>query len=208
MTQHDMPAPVFNPMPPWHMWGNTVTATVETPPAGAGALVGGANVQLFKIAYRRPETWSFFIAGRLLTGNVSDVDIQVIAQINLMPGVGRTMFDTLGVFGASTAFVEFRWLVVAGVLPGTGNVRKWTTQADTPLLDDLTATSRQLIQWIPAQDIQAQFRLALVLTAPSLVTNSATVEITAWMAPRTHIRPDWFSDEDQTQFLGSETGGT
>lgn len=199
-----------SPQPPWHMWGSSVPVEINIPaPGAAGGLVGPAPAQVARVNYRRPETWSMFFAGELLDGNVSDVDMQIVAQFNLTIGVGRTLFDTQGVFGSSTAFAEFRWSVLAGIRPGTGNVRKWTTQANTPLLDDLTATSRQLMQWFPAQDIQMQVRAALILNAPSAVANRVQLQLTGWVAPRVHVRPDWTRDTpEHLSYLGAETGGT
>jgi hypothetical protein len=54
------------------------------------------------------------------------------------------------------------------------------------------------VEWLPAQDIQCTVRAGLQNVG------TATVEVTSWFAPRSHVRPDWFNE----QFLGGETNGT
>lgn len=199
-----MPGPVPSPVTPWHMWGNTVEITAQTGPAGAGTIAGPSPSQLFRVNYRRPETWSWFVGAQLVDGDISDVDLQVIVQVHFILGVGRSVFLTEGNFPGQVPVVEFRWSVPIGVRPGAGNSKKWTVRAPTPRLDDLTAGSEEKFDWLVAQDIQAKARGFLVLTAPSAVNNRVVIQISAWVAPRVHVRPDWFIEE----FTGAERQGT
>lgn len=202
----DMPRPKSNPLAPWHMWGSSQQMTVEAPAGtGAGSILNANSVQLFRINYKRPETWSFWLSAELMGGNVSDVDIQVITEFNLIVGAGRTVFDTQGTFGTDAGFATFRWLVVAGVSPGQPPRKKWTTQFETPTLDEVTgASTRKPIEWVPAQDLQCRARSALILTGATAVDNQVLLNVTSWAAPRAHVRPEWFDGE----YTGAEKGGT
>ena len=202
-----------SPRTPWHMWGNTTSLTATAAAGAAGARVNGRD-QLLRTNYKRPDTWSFFASAELITGVVSDVDIDLIVAIDIMAGVGRTVFDTgepyTGALPLHVPFVFFRWHVVAGTQPGAGHTKKWTTRTTTPLLDDTVATSAQTCESFPAEDVQAYAQARLLLVGGvSAVNNSMTASVSLWIAPRSHIRPDWFADvPDQAAFLGSETKGS
>lgn len=211
---------VATPQAPWHMWGNSQRLTAEAPAGtGAGTILFPEPRQLAKVTYRRPETWSFLFFARLLPGLVSDVDIQVIVEFNLILGIGRTMFDTAGLFGTDRAFAQFRWNILAGVTPGVPDPRpKWTSSTQSPTLDEVTGTgTEETIRWFPSEDIQCLGRGAIVLGGVTAVDNRVVVEMGAWFAPRTHVRPDWFvqpvTEEQEInvhamQYAGNETKGT
>jgi hypothetical protein len=190
------------------MWGTQNAVRVSTSAAGSGATV---SQQLSRINYHRPETWSFFLAARILElpqpGGAFDVS--VIVRFNLFFGVGRSVFDTR--FDGSQnypadGFADFRF-EFPQVQPVTPRGPKYATRVLGPVLDedapDPEAT-RQPIEWFPAQDIQCVADVTLV--GPPLAGRTTVVEVSAFFAPRSHMRPDWFAAENQ--FRGDETGGS
>jgi hypothetical protein len=205
------------------MWGSTVTLTAAR---GIAPLPGGIHAvsairQVVRVNYRRPETWSFWVASEVLGGNVSDVQMDVHVDLNLMTGVGRTLFDT-GTLGLTQdvpagyptfiPWIRFVHSVPAGIAPGSqGDLtrKKWTTVANSPVMSDLVATSSRLIDTITGQDLQVGAQIGLGLAAASAVANSVTVGVTCYLAPQAHVRPDWMAvGPPQLKFLGGETGGT
>jgi hypothetical protein len=192
------------------MWGDTKVITLGT---GGFSLTTVAS-QIAKISYRRPETWSFLFAARLLEGNtVNPVNTDIFVDFILIAGIGRSSVELLN-----------RESVLAGVAPGfcrmvfswpgggAGPIgrAKWAAAVNSPELDDTVvapSTSRTLIDHICAEDIQCSARALIRLSGPS--PSSARVEVSAYFAPRSHVRPDWFAaDPDLPQFPGGEAGGT
>ena len=209
-----------SPQPPWHMWGTTLTLTAAR---GIAPLPGGIHgvsgvEQVCRVNYRRPETWSFFAAAEILAGNISDVQMDIFAELHLSTGVGRSQFSTGGQmtqdvpagYPAYVPWIRFVFSIAAGVTPGMNiNRRKWTCRSQTPLVNDLVATSAEPLDWIVGQDIQVSGQVGLGLAAASMVANSITVGLSCYLAPRAHIRPDWFLDSAEAlSFAGAETGGT
>lgn len=191
---------------PWHMWGASRTLTL--PPTQAGAL----STQLAKISYKRPDTWTFLLTAKLVSGNEVLVnDLTVVALIDLMIGVGRSRLQTNQNISvpavARQAFARFQWLVPVGSVPGTlGNSNKYTTAVNTPPFDDNDANSFQVMREFPAQDIQVEATVAKIAAQPG---QNVTVEVGAYFAPRTHFRPDWLRGPgEHFRFLGGEVGGT
>jgi len=185
-----------NPLAPWHMWGTSQRMQLNN----------SVNVskQLAKVNYKRPETWSFFFGARLLSAEAVGVpSIEVIVVFDIIIGVGRTSFTTVppnNEVGVGSGFAPFRFGVAIPFVGNAFSYRKWRTNGRGPATDDLTAASIPTIEYFPAQDIQC---LARGRVTP---TGTAEVEVTAYFAPRTHIRPDWIQEDNQ--FLGNETGGT
>jgi hypothetical protein len=189
-------------MPPWHMWGNTARLELQSTPNFGGM----ATKQLVKINYKRPETWSFFFGARVINAASGGAVLGVHVAFDIIIGVGRTMFSTTpnappGVNALGTtvpAFVRFRFDVGIPIVPLL-NQPKWTTTGQPPVMDDSTPlVLTPPVEWLPAQDIQCTVRAGLQNVG------TATVEVTSWFAPRSHVRPDWFNE----QFLGGETNGT
>lgn len=194
-----------SPIAPWHMWGDRKIVSVES----SGFALRTALTQLTRIQYKRPDTWSFFFGAKLLAAATNNpVDARLFVDFILIPGVGRSSFEIddtapapIGGFPPAFCRFVFRW-TGGGVLP-IGQI-KWTTAVPSPLFDDADATSSVLVDHFPAEDIQSTARVGFSLSGPAIA--SATVELHAYFAPRSHVRPDWMSDGDQ--FLGGETGGT
>lgn len=211
------------PTPPWHLWGSSQNLSLTNPPAGPLAVIG-STFQLAKVNFKRPDTWSFFCGAQIVGGTVSDVAREIFVEYTLLIGVGRTLFDTTTLTGPGSTipFVRFRWQIPAGGRPRSGGnfgPKKWTTQAWVPPLDDASAPSPYPggvgaqsvlpLTSFPAQDIQCSGAITQLQAGVSAVQNDVQVELSAWFAPRTHVRPDWFSDvADPQAFLGNETGGT
>lgn len=198
--------PVAAPTPPWHLWGSSVQLTAAVT---AGNAVGQASDQLAKVDYRRPETWSFWFGAKMINGNpILSTGVLVQVWIDVIVGVGRSQFDTrqpdaigFGLF-PGRSFCSFAWDIPLG--PGTNILdqpAKYATSGGGVVLDDRDTTIVPRVEWIPAQSIQCNARLAITTVANP---QEVTVEVSGYFAPRTHVRPDWFLET----FGGQETGGT
>lgn len=193
--------PNYSGLPPWHMWGNHTK--LSTTQGFGGGFGGSFNVQLAKINFKRPDTWSFFFGAKLIDGDASASEIHVRVTINVIVGLGRTNFDTrrtAEATGFQLGFCTFDWVVPLGTVPGQqpGNT-KYTTRVTSPLLDDTDTASAQQVEWIPASDIQCFADMRFISG-----TGAASAEVHSYFAPRSHMRPDWFVE----QFLGQELNGT
>ena len=167
------------------------------------------TVQIGKVSYKRPETWSFWLQARLVGGslNPGPGTTVIVCNVHLYLGVGRIISITKD-DANNTGFVRFLWQIPPLVTPGAGNINntKYTTRVRTPWLEDIDHASFELIDHLVAQDIQCEATVEF-LSAP--VGATVDVECTAMFAPRTHIRPDWYSDDEWFDpFKGGELGGT
>lgn len=157
--------------PPWKMWGQSKVTTLTANGAGQRVLSG----QFVNVQYRRPESWHFLFVCQPISlsngwgGNSLEVDIL------LTTGVGM---DT-----AEWSFQLGTWLLPADTGP--------RVLAQIPGLPRFTGDTRLLtIDQIPAQTIQVQ--AALVETGAAAVGETVTMKVSAYFAPKNHIRPDWF----------------
>ena len=175
---------------PWHLWGNsqsltfTQVASVNNPPT---------TQQLVKIAYRRPETWTFLFYLQITNATAgASPGIILNANFDVILGVGRSQLSI-------PTFIE----LVAAVPGGGGpSAVSWTTMAYAPglLKPDDGSSASVLISEIPAQDIQVQVRSGMPLGAQQPVT----IEVGAFFSPKVHVRPDWLG---RPEFSGEERGG-
>lgn len=195
------------------MWGTSVRL---------GANKIGVGQQLTKIDYKRPDTWSFWFGASIVSGVVNaNVDDQLVGvHIDIMTGVGRSMFlteqrgqipgappDPLA-YLTLNSFCSFQWVIPPGTIAGRQLQNfKYTTQVQTPLTDDDDANSAKLVEWIPASNINVQCS-AVTVQRSGDPANPVEVEVHAYFAPRSHVRPDWFQDDSELQYLGEETGGS
>lgn len=203
----------LQPSPPWHMWGTSERIFAPAVPAGTPNFESVNTGQLARINYKRPETWSFFFAGRILENAVSlggDQLVEIIFDLNL--GVGRSVFQTKQtrpqnpLFAGNHGFCRLLWNIPpAGT--GVGREAKYTTQVASPLLNDNLTTALNVIDWFPAQDINCQCQLIHTKSDPD---QTVLVEATAYFAPRTHLRPDWWRDlrDEGAIFRGGEVDGS
>lgn len=201
-----------SPIAPWHMWGNKKLISVHI---AAGQNQTVVSEQLTRTQYKRPDTWSFLLGARLIAGATDNpVDVDVFVDFVLIPGIGRSSIEIddraplplpppLGPGGFSPAFCRFVFRWAGGAVIPIGQL-KWATSVPSPLFDDADASSSFLVDHFPAEDFQSSSRVGVLLSAPAVA--DVTVEVHAYFAPRSHVRPDWVSDGDQ--FLGGEIGGT
>jgi len=191
------------------MWGTTVQLqSIPNEP------IGRQTQQIARINYKRPETWSFWFGGQLTGGttNTTGSNIRASMQFDLFLGVGRSVFGTKQKIEPTApvnrvAFARFEWVVPPGDTPGqVVNNTKYTTQVRTPPLDDDLIDSFQLIEWFPSSDIQCEVQFITQIDGLNHVVQG---EASAYFAPRSHVRPDWFQRAtEQARFRGSEAGGS
>jgi hypothetical protein len=178
--------------PPWHLWGQTKTVNLV---ANAAAPVVTSSPQLTRVNYKRPDSFRFFFLGRLLTLNdPAPAGALVTVSFSVTIGVGLSMM-TIDQF----AFLSFD---PAGAppfytLPFTKFAGSGLEPARTP------GATTHTIDVLPAESIQVQ--ATCLLQAGSGAGSNATVEVGAFFAPATHIRPEWF--EQIGMFNGNENKG-
>lgn len=200
-----------NPLAPWHMWGSSVNhaATLQAVSPSPFDPVGQVR-QLAKINYGRPDTWTFLFGMSLVRApdNAAASNVSIRVDFELTVGIGRssyTMRNGRLAQVANGAGQGFCRLELAYTTPLTMVVPfgTWTTNARGP---GQTSTGQQTTtDAFPAQDIQCNARI--FGTGGAVVLGAAyEVEVAAFFAPKTHIRPDWFDDENP--FAGGELGGT
>lgn len=184
-----------HPLAPWKMWGSTQLLTID------GAVASNRE-QLVKLNYKRPDSFQFFLHCAIVRGpNPIPFNGTVSVVFDLITGIGRSVVDTAQSQSSVDAFATFSWAMVAfGVIPRTP---KWSTQTRTQPMIDGDATSRMLCDSFVGESINISAR------AETDIPLGWTVQATALIAPRTHIRPDWFADGlNKTRFTGGELGGT
>jgi len=195
------------PLAPWHMWGGDRILTVNP-----STRLPGDPVQLARINYARPETWSFFLGARILGGDTPTTGATILTLgFDIMVGTGRSLFQSqapAALGGFVTAFSSFTWSVPIGSVPGTQpSNAKYVTQITGPQLDDTAAAPgvREPIQWLAAQDIQCSVRVLDYLVGAAS-TPGVRVQASAYFAPRSHVRPEWFGKSPE--FRGEENKGS
>lgn len=193
-------------MPPWHLWGNSVLLSASS---GVGTS-GRTSQQLFRVNYKRPETWSFFFGAQIVSGapetTVGPGNVAVEVGIKVITGIGRTTFEAGQLPSpAASGLVTFQWLITPGQIVARAP-KKWTTAGNgAPDLRDDVPGSSIPVEWISGQDLQASVELIVTGT----FGQNVGVQVTGFVAPRSHVRPDWFRDHDEAmRFRGDEYGGT
>ena len=196
-------------LPPWHMWGNSQVLTTRQT-AGGGVASTPDTQQLVRVAYKRPETWHWAFQSRLIampTPGLPGTFATLEVHFDLIMGIGRS----------SATFPDFEvhtWSFQNPAVPPTaagapGNILRSTTARGlrgyaVNSAGTITETE-SLISEIVGDDIQVQARLILT-TSGNGFTGSA--EVSAFFAPKNHVRPDWFRDgPEELQYGGSEVEG-
>jgi hypothetical protein len=169
-------------MTPWHMWGTTETILVPTNgPAFPPLTVSG---QLAKVSYGRPDTWSFLMAADIIGGPAVTGGGTIAVDFDVTAGVGRSSTTLV-------SFMRFAWVIPPAV-PVTGRGMKWSSVGRTPIPEeDAAVPASRLVELFPAEDIQVQVRVNVGMT----IGSDVRVAVSAYFAPRTHARPDWFRDK-------------
>lgn len=190
--------------PPWHLWGNTQTLALDL---AAGANFGtDARGQMLKIGYARPDTWHWLFTCRVVSFDPAEVGQQLQIQViwELTTGVGRSMQQNL-------AFDVYNLIWTNPGPPTRPITLIWTTETVqvNPNRDPTNPTPpANFIHEIVGQDIQLNVRAVLETPVATLVAKRAVIELGAQMAPKTHVRADWYqNDIAEVKFAGSETGG-
>lgn len=188
---------------PWHMWGSSQVVTV---PDVSDGTVFQQSAQLASIKYNRPDTWSFLLGAQLLQVPTPVVpNLLVIVQIQLIAAIGRAELTIPATpNGFNTGFARFVWKF--GGPPILPAQVKWTTAVRTPILDEGPAEPLpgEVCDSFPAQTIQCNAQAVVVTSGGVVETDKRTkIQLHAYFAPRTHIRPDWY----QNNFSGGESGG-
>jgi hypothetical protein len=213
-------------MTPWHLWGNSqlIEATVQD---SAASVRTNSPGQLVKISYKRPETWHWLLAAKLISGPASTtVSTQIQVAFDLTVGVGRSvvLMQSAGAFqDKSFESFFFQWGPVSTLFPR--NVQLYSTQvlapnrmyrSEAPLPNQdgfpvagAFVTGPPTIEQIVAEDIQLSCRvIALAATGSATIGEKVVVEVSAQFAPVVHVRPDWYrSGPEEVAFPGAETEG-
>jgi len=195
---------------PWHMWGTQVRTRV--PIVTGGFAAPAVSEQLARINYKRPETWAFLFSAEIVNTdqNPTTAPFNFTVNFNIATGLGRAVFlsedrtPIVSSVASHEAFAQFRF----DFAPGDAVIgrKKWTTVGRTPVLDDTAATpERDRCEFIVGQDIQA-FAVANG-TGTGAPPNFVDLQLGAFFAPLSHVRPDWFAD-DAEPFAGGQLGGT
>lgn len=178
---------------PWHMWGSQADGAVRL----TGVDVQQASSQLARVNYKRPDTWSFCFVLNLLT--FTDVltpagAVQIFAHFDLTLGVGRSS-NTLRDFAVLKIGRTFPFLT-----PSLMPAQVFTTVGGA--FEDIDGTIARTPNGsvdFPSSDVQCEARI--------LVTGSTTLSITysvsAYFAPRTHVRPEWLGTATGTKQAGN-----
>lgn len=198
-------------IPPWHMWGNSQTIRVNASTTDTTAAVGSG--QLVKISYKRPETWHFLLVARIVDAPrvVLSNELEVTVDFDVITGIGRSQQKLQN-------FDRFNWGWIQGQSPPSDKVL-WTTQVRTPALRmvfdpdsgeyvDVADSIRPSVE-IVGQDLQVMCRVGLFMRGINEGDQSfADIEVSAFFAPKTHVRPDWFvNGPPELMFPGAETQG-
>lgn len=182
--------------PPWHMWGQSNQLTVVSPGATPAP---STSAQLARVAYKRPDTFKFLLAATIVgsKGGLPPAPIDVgnlTVQFIVTVGIGLAHV-TLDPFGRP---LVFQWTTLQ--LP----VQKWIASAECPIIDDNDPTpTRTESDTIVAQNIQVAARC--FLQTPT-TNDQVIVDLQAFFAPATHIRPDWYGLHQGEEFEGERRG--
>lgn len=132
-------------MPPWHLWGNSLTLSTVVQEAALGVTTAPASAQLIKVSYKRPESWQWLLSARLISGppssQLSDVGgVSLDLNFDLITGIGRSsiIMQQIGGAGVPAAVTavsrsfehySFYWDLLGGFPTGA---KIWTTQVIAP----------------------------------------------------------------------------
>lgn len=175
---------------PWHMWGQSKPLVVTS---GGVVTTPSTSGQIARVNYKRPDSWKFLLAAELLTGigpggsPISPGNLKVSFAVTLGVGLSQITLDPFG-----TPLV-FQWVGFSAGL-------KWFTTARGPVLDDQAVTPEQeLTNTVVAESIQVS--TTAILQTPTN-GDQVTVNVHAYFAPVTHIRPDWYANQFSTERAG------
>ncbi len=180
-------------VPPWHMWGSD--ATVQLPRGNGTISLVQSSSQLARIRYKRPDSWSFLFWAVLLNGDTTGGDQSVECHFDISVGVGRSSV-TIPDF----CVLRFAW---TGVAQPPLNIPLFSSASpnQNSVASGFAPTTNGVMTDFPASDIQCSCRAIAGGT-----NDPATVQVAAYFAPKTHIRPDWYGAANEPLF-SDERGG-
>ena len=200
-------------VPPWHMWGNSQIIDVAVPDSSDTSFPVQTPGQIFRVSYKRPETWHWLFGARIVNAPNTGVGqtASITIQWDLISGIGRSQQQMLG-------FDRFRWVWAgAAGVPPFAHVM-WATSTRTPALDYVfsggvwlpDATTIRTINQISGQDLQLNVRVNWFMSGTPFAP--LQIEVGGFIAPKTHVRPDWFLGAAapsplEALFAGEETKG-
>jgi len=174
LPEGPVPSSVRNP--PWLMWGNSITQKLTWQGLGA---VQQQTTQLVRIAYGRPENWTWLFEATLLTlNNANGGTFQV--GFDLTVGLGRTS-TTIQNF----EFYQNTWIAGAAIVP----YQWYSNTVIGPGRAGKADLRENILRNICAQDIQLTARFSYLSIHAG---DTCEAEISAYFSPVSHIRPEWF----------------
>jgi hypothetical protein len=211
--------------PPWHMWGNTQRVTVQRLATGVDLdVVSSFEGQMLKVSYGRPDSWHWVLAAKLISSGPA-LGIYDIGppQINAFGRVDVRWHVTIGLARSVLPIKSFEthtflWDSGGSAAQAPNGLLLWSTQTNGNRLSDvqtgrtpLAIDEKVTCQEIVAQEIQVQAEVDFTSLGGQAFPppQSAVLELTAFFAPKTHVRPDWMlmDRELSEQFAGGEIGG-
>lgn len=204
------------PLSPWHMWGTS--QRVQVTQIGASLTSFAQTVQLAKIDYRRPDTWSFLFGAEVVEAPDADGvnPIDLFVDFEVIAGVGRSNLDmrseqiTTGPAASVTGkgFCRFAWRWLGALAKPTV---KWTSRVVAPTLDETLATpDRVFLDHFPAETIQCRGRIGAETIGTPTPNETITCVLHSYFAPRSHVRPEWYDLDGgpKKQYRGLEQKGS
>lgn len=185
---------------PWHQWGSSQTA-IMLGLGGVSAPQGVPANQIVQVEYKYPVTWSFNIACRVSYQDPAGAPAlnAVFVDLFCQWGVGRSNFrmDPFARFGFSA--VQMQSAILSQRVADSVQLEPLDpfTSFDPPAPFQ---PAPNILRTLSAQSIQ----MGAVLYSTGAQTAGSTIvaEVTAYVAPMTHVRPEWFAGR-----LGPELGG-
>lgn len=173
--------------PPWHLWGQESTLQVVT---NSATPVVNQSAQLARVKYNRPDSWRFLFTATL-ESLVDPVPAGafIFVDFALQIGVGLTVKKI-------ERFCRFTFDP-----PYTLPDRRWTGAGLEPSRG-VGAPAQRFIDVITAEAIQCDATVSV--QAGSGAGSTAVINLSAFFAPATHIRPDWYG---HAEFPGGERQG-
>lgn len=198
-------------VPPWHMWGSS--QVVRANATGSDEATVFSSGQLAKVSYKRPDTWHFLLTARIINAPVVPLsnELQVHVRFDFISGIGRSQSQLIG-------FDLWNWGWTQNEQFPTYVL--WATTAKTPPLRMVFDPDTEFFIPDPlsirdcnelvGQDIQVNCGVALQMRGINEGDQTtADVEVSAYLAPKTHVRPDWFLEgtSPEVNFGGDEIRG-
>lgn len=199
-------------IPPWHLWGNSIPLVNDSgidPSSSANTIT---TTQLIRASYKRPETWHWLFVATLLelpVGLPAATRVRIGVGFHLTIGIGRSQIQMpfFEVF-------EWQWQTPGG--PTNMQLRsaqapqwpRYNAGTGGIFAPDPREPGPNIITEIVAQDIQLSGTLT-VGTTPNFQGIPVRVQLDAYFAPKTHVRPDWYLEKTPPEavFAGAEIGG-